>query len=106
MLLSLCLPIHCVLCAGVERLLTFGCFDLLQAQGMTLQKAAMSLGDCFAYGQMYSALGRVRRISDLKLVGSLKVNCKLAAKEAVAFERSAPWVNIDNSPDAVRALVT
>lgn len=91
--------------AGLRKVTHYGTTCArMQAQGMTLGKAAMNLGNCFAFGQMYSALGRVRTLQDLKLVGSLKLKCKLASPVAVQFERSAAWVNINNSPAAMQAL--
>eukprot|EP00242_Pyramimonas_sp_CCMP2087_P000407 CAMPEP_0198228644 /NCGR_PEP_ID=MMETSP1445-20131203/113702_1 /TAXON_ID=36898 /ORGANISM="Pyramimonas sp., Strain CCMP2087" /LENGTH=619 /DNA_ID=CAMNT_0043909057 /DNA_START=1277 /DNA_END=3136 /DNA_ORIENTATION=- len=42
-------------------------FSIHKAQGMTLDYARVSIDKCFAFGQAYVAISRVRRLEDLEL---------------------------------------
>lgn len=56
-----------------------------KVQGLTLDSARISIGNCFQPGQGYTGLSRVPTLEDLSLIDYNKDNIK-AHKDAVAFE--------------------
>lgn len=67
-----------------------------------LEKVVADLGKGpFAFGQLYTALSRVRRYNDLIIVGNdLDQSWKLSTKRTVNFWRGQKWLQLDNSPRA------
>ena len=69
-----------------------------RAQGMTLKKVFFHMAGIFAVGQLYTALSRVDRFDNLKVMGnfSMKMPCSHAA--VPKFEQDTTWHQINNGP--------
>lgn len=59
-----------------------------RSQGQTLDKVGFLVNGLFSHGQMYSAMSRVRKCDDLKLIRSAKRKMRLASPVVVEFEKS------------------
>lgn len=67
-----------------------------KAQGMTLEKVAMDLSTAFCYGQIYTALSRVRCVEDLVLLNAVNFKCcVLANPVVVAWLAAVKWECIE-----------
>lgn len=68
-----------------------------KSQGMTLDKAVMDLSGVFEFGQGYVALSRIRRLSDLYILGwndrAFQVDPDIVAKDGVFRAQSVTTVN-------------
>lgn len=72
-----------------------------KAQGLTLPWVAVKVDSFFVYGQLYTALTRVRKLEHMRLVGAkLPKRWLLADPKVVAFDARTAWIPVDNSfPD-------
>ena len=52
----------------------------------------------FAYGQLYTALSRVRKMGDMRLVGIIEKGVKLQNRAVMDFETRKKWILVDNKP--------
>lgn len=68
-----------------------------KSQGMTLDKANID-PDCFADGQLYVALSRVRRIGGVHLLGNIRESDCKVSESALAFNS---WMRTESSRAAV-----
>ena len=75
------------------------CMTVHRAQGLTLDKVVFQMDGIFAYGQLYTALSRVRKMSDMRLVGTIKEGVKLQSREVMEFEKAKRWTLVDNRPE-------
>lgn len=68
-----------------------------KSQGMTLERAVMDLGRVFEFGQGYVALSRVRRLSDLYILGwnerAFQVHPDVVAKDTTFRAQSTATVD-------------
>ena len=55
---------------------------------MTLDSAEMELNDCFASGQAYVALSRIKSMQGLSLLSKLKKNPFSACANALVFDQN------------------
>ena len=86
-----------LLCSRVQLPSVLGyAMTVHRAQGQTLGKVAFMISGVFSYGQIYSALSRVRYFKDLKVMGSLAKKKWLASPSVIEFERSVKWTFIEN----------
>ena len=76
------------------------CMTVHRAQGLTLDKVVSQMDGIFAYGQFYTALSRVRKMSDMGLVESIKEGVKLQSREVMELEKAKQWTLVDNRPEA------
>jgi hypothetical protein len=60
-----------------------------KVQGLTLDSVHVYIGSCFAYGQVYVALSRVRSIEHL-FIDNFSLKCIKAHRSAIAFEEFPP----------------
>lgn len=69
-----------------------------RVQGMTLKKVLFHMAGIFAVGQLYTALSRIERFVNLKVMGnfSMKMPCSHAA--VPKFEQDTTWHQINNGP--------
>ena len=77
------------------------CMTVHRAQGLTLEKVVFKMDGIFAYGQLYTALSRVRKMGDMRLVGSIKKGVKLQSRAVMEFEKGNRWTLVDNKPDVM-----
>jgi hypothetical protein len=86
------LPLQCAYAMTVHR-----------AQGLTLPAVVIKLDNPFAYGQVYTAVSRVRKFSDLCFVGSFSNKWKLASPIVMDFlhECKREWLVLDNSEEII-----
>jgi len=75
------------------------CMTVHRAQGLTLEKVVFKMDGIFAYGQLYTAMSRVRKMGDMRLVGDIKKGVKLQNIAVTEFERGQRWILVDNKPD-------
>ena len=55
-----------------------------KSQGATIDFAIIDL-NCFAYGQAYVAISRVRSLKDLKIIGNIKKEYFLTNQDVIDF---------------------
>lgn len=70
-----------------------------KSQGMTLDRAIVSLHNVFEFGQAYVALSRVRAVDGLYLLG-FRPHLIRAHPRVAAFYRSFPTAAKSADPDA------
>ena len=89
-----------VLCSRIQvPLILAYAMTIHRAQGQTLDAMIFSMKDVFAFGQIYTALGRVKNFSRVRITGSITSSAKLCDSKVVDFELSTVWTGIDNKPD-------
>ena len=64
---------------------------------MTLPGVVIDLRNVFAFGQLYTAVSRVRNFRQIKFIGNLSDTWKLCSPKAEEFESSEPWIAFDNA---------
>ena len=70
-----------------------------KCQGLTLDSMCLDGRDCFTAGQLFVALSRVRKLTDLTLIG-LRESSLIADKRAVTFEaRKEASTKAEAKPD-------
>ncbi len=74
-----------------------------RAQGLTLPGVVINLGNPFAYGQVYTAVSRVRKFSDISFVGSFSDRWILASPVVMSFLNvcEEKWLKFDNSEEII-----
>ena len=65
-----------------------------KAQGCTLDKTIVLLDDLFAYGQMYTAISRVRRSADCLVEGRIAMDSRLANPAVADYVESICWKRV------------
>jgi ATP-dependent DNA helicase PIF1 len=68
-----------------------------KSQGLTLRGVVVKLGSPFSYGQVYTAVSRVRRFCDVMFALPVAADWKLASADVHEFEAAQDWVYFDNS---------
>ena len=71
-----------------------------KAQGMTLDKVYLDARSLWEEGQLYAGSTRVRRFFDQR-IRAPSVKPVLASREVIDWDRSIPWLDVDNGPTAV-----
>lgn len=69
-----------------------------KAQGLTLSKVIVDVSTIFAFGQLYTALSRVRRSQDIALIGALNLQMiPLADPMVISWIARQHWLRYVNS---------
>lgn len=76
-------------------LLAYG-LTVHRAQGMTLDSVVFDTEKIWCFGQLYTALSRVRDFSRLRLLGGVSRDFACCHADVVRFERESAWVGVDN----------
>ena len=91
-----------IICTRTQLPILLGyAFTMHRAQGLTLDKVCFHSQGLFAYGQLYTALSRVRDMLNLCCMGDFNSGMKCAAEDVMVFEARTVWIDVDNGPDAV-----
>ncbi len=74
-----------------------------RAQGLTLPGVVINMGKPFAFGQVYTAVSRVRKFSDITFTGTVSNRWMLASPVVINFLRECEkeWIILDNSEEIV-----